>query len=225
MGLKPTCVELQPAYLCSVAARIPKPVPRQARFPHARCCGCPRGACGTTPALFYIPRGGRRAEPYPLRVIAHDVRSFTLGRYDAQLPRKAYGRLSRACGGGRPAYVLTPPLVRWLHHHTAHHQLHGLGLGLTRPAPSPNPSPAPCTLHPAPCTLHPAPCTLHPTLCTRAALCTRGWFARRVPTTSTWLCSIGGSSRLPESCAACIKYWVLSTTSGSTKYSVLSTKY
>ena len=83
-------------------------------------------------------------------------------RYDAQLPRKAYGRLSRACGGGRPAYVLTPPLVRWLHHHTTHHQLHGLGLGLTRPAPSPNPSPTPCTLHPAPCTLHPALCTLHP---------------------------------------------------------------
>jgi hypothetical protein len=33
-------------------------------------------------------------------------------RYDAQLRRKVYGRLSRACGGGQSAYVLTPPLVR-----------------------------------------------------------------------------------------------------------------
>ena len=34
---------------------------------------------GADPALFYIPRGGRRAE-YPLRVIAHDVRSFHPGQ-------------------------------------------------------------------------------------------------------------------------------------------------
>ena len=37
---------------------------------------CTAGAC---PALFNIPRGGRRAE-YPLRVIAHDVRSFPPGQ-------------------------------------------------------------------------------------------------------------------------------------------------
>ena len=34
-------------------------------------------ALGFVAALFNIPGGGRRAEPaYPLRVIAHDVRSF-----------------------------------------------------------------------------------------------------------------------------------------------------
>jgi exonuclease III len=45
---------------------------------------------GEDPALFNIPRGGRHAEPaYPLRVIAHDVRSFHPGQARTRTARSS----------------------------------------------------------------------------------------------------------------------------------------
>ena len=64
---------------------------------------------GALPALLYIPRGGRRAEPgYPLRVIAHDVRSFHPGQVRWP-PARA---VSRSSTPSAPTCVRDAPTLR-----------------------------------------------------------------------------------------------------------------